>query len=151
MEHQLHNAGQRGLGARLKMMVASAGVRKAVSVCLLAFVFTVATGFSVVNYHAKMLLVQARVTDTMDPNLGVILIGVCQMAGNLAGASVIDRVGRKTLLYISSAFLAFSQAGLGTYFYLELNSPEAAEALEDYRSVMGSNKGLKIYQTTNNF
>jgi hypothetical protein len=55
LEHQLHNAGQRGLGTRLKMMVASAGVRKAVFVCLLAFVFTVATGFSVVNYKSEFL------------------------------------------------------------------------------------------------
>ena len=57
------------------MMVGSAGVRKAVMICLLAFVFTVLTGFAVVNYHAKLLLVQARVTDAMDPNLGTILIG----------------------------------------------------------------------------
>ena len=86
-----------------------------------------------VNYHAKLLLVQARVTEAMDPNLGTILIGLCQMGGNLVGASLIDKVGRKTLLYISSMFLALSQAGLGTYFYFELNSPEAAEILNNYR------------------
>ena len=163
MEHQLQKAGQahlgtlvvlrsRGLvrdcvesnnqmcfffqfytGARLKMMVASNGVRRAVIICLVAFVFTVASGFSVVNYHAKLLLVQARVTDAMDPNVGTILIGLCQLAGNLVSAFIIDRVGRKSLLYVSSAFLALAQAGLGTYFYLELNSPEAAEILADYR------------------
>ena len=43
MEHQLQKAGQANLGARLKMMVASTGVRKAVMICLTAFVFTVAT------------------------------------------------------------------------------------------------------------
>ena len=62
-------------------------------------------GFTVVNYHAKLLLVQARVTEAMDPNLGTILIGLCQMAGNLIGAALIDKVGRKTLLYVSSTFL----------------------------------------------
>ena len=36
-------AGQANLGERLKMMVASAGVRKAVMICLTCFVFTVAT------------------------------------------------------------------------------------------------------------
>jgi len=133
MEHQLQKAGQANIGARLKMMVASAGVRRAVMICLMAFVFTVLTGFSVVNYHAKLLLVQARVTDTMDPNLGTILIGVCQMSGNLVSAFIVDRVGRKTLLYISSTFLAFAQAGLGTYFYFELTSEEAAEILSNYR------------------
>lgn len=133
MEHQLQKAGQANLGARLKMMVASAGVRKAVMICLMAFVFTVATGFSVVNYHAKLLLVQARVTDAMDPNLATILIGLCQMGGNLVGAFIIDKVGRKSLLYVSSTFLAIAQAGLGTYFYFELSSPEAAEILVDFR------------------
>jgi len=133
MEHQMNKAGQANLGERLKMMVASAGVRKAVMICLTCFVFTVATGFTVVNYHAKLLLVQARVTEAMDPNLGTILIGLCQMVGNLIGAALIDKVGRKTLLYVSSTFLALSQAGLGTYFYFELNSVEAAAILANYR------------------
>ena len=132
MEHQLQRAGQANLGARLKMMVGSRGVRKAVMICLMCFVFTVATGFSIVNYHAKLLLVQARVTDAMDANVGTILIGICQMAGNLVGALVVDKVGRKTLLYISSAFLSVAQAGLGTYFYFELNAVEEVN-LDNYR------------------
>ena len=135
MEHQLQKAGQANLRARLKLMVASAGVRKAVMICLMAFVFTVATGFTVVNYHAKMLLVQARVTDAMDPNLGTILIGLCQMGGNLCSAFIVDKVGRKSLLYVSSTFLAIAQAGLGTYFYFELTSPDAVEVLASYRWV----------------
>ena len=115
------------------MMGASAGVRKAIMICLLAFIFTVGSGFSVVNYHAKLLLVQAKVTSSMDPNLGTILIGICQMFGGLVGAFLVDKVGRKTLLYISSAFLAFAQSGLGTYFYFQLNSEKAAAILESYR------------------
>ncbi len=133
MEHQMNKAEQRNLVQRLKMMVASAGVRKAITVCLLAFVFTVFTGFTVVNYHAKSLLVQAKVTDSMDPNLGTILIGLCQMGGNLVGAMIIDKVGRKTLLYISSVVLSLSQAGLGVYFYYQMRVPEAAVVLDDYR------------------
>ena len=136
MEHQLQRSGQANLGTRLKMMVGSRGVRKAVIICLMCFFFTVATGFSIVNYHAKVLLVQARVTDTMDANVGTILIGVCQMVGNLCGAFVVDKIGRKTLLYISSAFLSVAQAGLGTYFYFELMTTEAEElttVLDDYR------------------
>ena len=43
MEHQLQKAGQANLVARLKMMVTSSGVRKAIMICLTAFVFTVAT------------------------------------------------------------------------------------------------------------
>ena len=113
--------------ARLKIMVGSVGVRKAVIICLMAFLFTVATGFSVVNYHAKALLVQARVTDAMDPNVGTILLGICQMAGNLVSAFIVDKIGRKTLLYVSSTFLALSQTGLGIYFYLESLSAVAVD------------------------
>ena len=63
------------------------------------------------------------------------------MGGNLVGAFVVDKVGRKTLLYISSAFLAFAQSGLGTYFYFQLNSVEAAAILENYRSLYRFLKG----------
>merc|ERR1712141_84030 len=86
-----------------RMMVTSSGNRKSIAICLGIYFFTVGTGFIVVNYHAKMLLVQGKVTDTMDANLGTIIIGLCQMAGN-----------------IISAFVCVSQAGIGTYFYFEM-------------------------------
>ena len=86
------------------MMVTSSGNRKSIAICLGIYFFTVGTGFIVVNYHAKMLLVEAKVTDTMDANLGTIIIGLCQMAGNIISAFIVDRVGRKNLLYISSTF-----------------------------------------------
>ena len=58
------------------------------------------------------------------------------MAGNLCGAFVVDRVGRKTLLYISSAFLSVAQAGLGTYFYFELVATNSGDSvLDNYRQV----------------
>jgi hypothetical protein len=44
------------------MMVGSSGVRKAVLTCLAIYLFTVATGFSVISYHAKAILMQAQVT-----------------------------------------------------------------------------------------
>ena len=46
-----------------------------------------------------------------------------------------DRVGRKTLLYISSAFLSVAQAGLGTYFYFEMSAANDTDMLDDYRQV----------------
>ena len=69
-------------------------------------------------------------------NFHFFIVGLCQMGGNLVGAFVVDKVGRKTLLYISSAFLAFAQSGLGTYFYFQLNSLEVAAILENYRSFL---------------
>ena len=118
------------------MMVTSSGNRKSISICLGIYFFTVATGFIVINYHAKMLLVQGKVTESMDANLGTIVIGLCQMGGNIVSAFIVDRIGRKTLLYVSSVFVCLSQAGIGTYFFLEMlgnNSEE--ETMEEYRLV----------------
>lgn len=105
-------------------------------ICLGIYFFTVGTGFIVVNYHAKMLLVQGKVTDTMDANLGTIIIGLCQMGGNIISAFIVDRVGRKCLLYISSVFICLSQAGIGTYFYFEMVESESESGImEQYRLV----------------
>ena len=118
------------------MMVTSGGNRKSISICLGIYFFAVGTGFIVVNYHAKMLLVQGKVTDTMDANLGTIIIGLCQMGGNIISAFIVDRVGRRTLLYISSVFVCLSQAGIGTYFYYEmLENKSENSSIEQYRLV----------------
>ena len=127
-EHQLKVAEQNSIWNRIKMMVTSAGNRKAIGLCLGVYFCTVATGFIVVNYHVKVLLVEAKVA--MDANLGTIIIGLCQMGGNIFSALIVDRVGRKTLLYVSSVFLCLSQLGLGLYFYVEL---ERSIDLEAYR------------------
>ena len=117
-------------------MVTSHGNRKSIAICLGIYFFTVGTGFIVVNYHAKMLLVQGKVTDTMDANLGTIIIGLCQMGGNIISAFIVDRIGRKSLLYLSSVFVCLSQAGIGTYFYFEMFESESESgSMEEYRLV----------------
>jgi hypothetical protein len=35
-----------------------------------------------------------QVGETIDANLGIIIIGLCKMAGNIFSALIIDRVGR---------------------------------------------------------
>ena len=59
---QIKVSEQGKLLTRLKMMVGSSGVRKAVLTCMAIYLFTVATGFSVISYHAKAILMQAQVT-----------------------------------------------------------------------------------------
>ena len=54
-----------------------------------------------------------------DSNLATVIIGLCQMGGNIVSACIVDKMGRKTLLYISSVFLCVSQTGLGLYFYYD--------------------------------
>eukprot|EP00096_Caligus_rogercresseyi_P007476 TRINITY_DN25340_c0_g1_i1.p1 TRINITY_DN25340_c0_g1~~TRINITY_DN25340_c0_g1_i1.p1 ORF type:complete len:268 (+),score=45.42 TRINITY_DN25340_c0_g1_i1:40-804(+) len=84
------------------------------------------TGFSVINFHAKAILVSSRVTSAISPNLATIILGVCGMIGNIISSLLIDRTGRKKLLVISSVFLCLAQLGQGTYFYYK-------DGLSDYR------------------
>ena len=65
---QIKVSEQGKLLTRLQMMVASSGVRKAVLVCLTIYFFTVATGFSVISYHAKAILMQAHVSRILKQN-----------------------------------------------------------------------------------
>ena len=51
---------------RLKMMVTSAGNRKAILLCLGLYFCSVVTGYNVVNYHAKTILTQAKVSMERD-------------------------------------------------------------------------------------
>merc|ERR1719189_1553384 len=133
-EHQINEGNHASFWQRIRMMVTSGGNRKSISICLGIYFFAVGTGFIVVNYHAKMLLVEAKVTDTMDANLGTIIIGLCQMGGNIISAFIVDRVGRKNLLYISSTFVCLSQAGIGTYFYYEMSGISSdSGGMEEYR------------------
>merc|ERR1719266_1718830 len=133
--HQINEGNHASFWQRIRMMVTSQGNRKSIMICIGIYFFTVGTGFIVVNYHAKMLLVQGKVTDTMDANLGTIIIGLCQMGGNIISAFIVDRVGRRSLLYISSVFVCLSQAGIGTYFYFEMAVDHTEDVMEQYRLV----------------
>jgi hypothetical protein len=43
------------------------------------FVFQVFSGFSVITYHAKLILAKANVSETMDLNVGIIVIGILKV------------------------------------------------------------------------
>ncbi|XP_076372207.1 solute carrier family 2, facilitated glucose transporter member 8-like isoform X2 [Tachypleus tridentatus] len=56
---------------------------------------------------------------TMDPNDETIIIGVVLFLATLAGSLLMDLAGRRILLLVSGLVMAFSLAGLGTYYYLD--------------------------------
>lgn len=47
-----------------------------------------------------------------------VVVGVIQLAGTYLSSVLIDRLGRKPLLIVSSLGCTFSLIGLGTYLYL---------------------------------
>ena len=117
LEHQMTVAQQDKYATRLKMMIMSPGNRKAIGICLGLFFFTVTSGYAVVNHHTKTILENAKIN--FDSNIATIVIGCCQMGANIISALVVDKAGRKVLLYISSVLLCISQLLLGLYFHFQ--------------------------------
>ena len=56
---------------------------------------------------------------TIDTGLCTIIIGIVNFASTFIATLLIDRLGRKILLYISSISMCITLGMLGTYFYLK--------------------------------
>lgn len=55
---------------------------------------------------------------TVDPNISAIVVGVIQVVSVYISSLLIDRLGRKTLLIISTSGATVACLGLGTFAYL---------------------------------
>ncbi|KAF6209417.1 hypothetical protein GE061_015164 [Apolygus lucorum] len=64
---------------------------------------------------------------SMSPNTATIITGVVSVIGTFISTQIIDRLGRKPLLFTSDTFMAVSAAVLGIFFYLKTGKYELAE------------------------
>lgn len=64
---------------------------------------------------------------SMNENVATIITGVFSVLGTFASTQVIDRLGRKPLLFMSDLFMAISAAILGMFFYLKDNEYSIAD------------------------
>ena len=54
---------------------------------------------------------------TVDDNLAAIIVGVVNFGSTFVATLLIDRLGRKVLLYTSGVTMAITLCGLATFFY----------------------------------
>ncbi|XP_022183985.1 facilitated trehalose transporter Tret1 isoform X2 [Nilaparvata lugens] len=56
---------------------------------------------------------------TIDENLSTIIVGIVNMGSTFVATMLIDRLGRKILLYVSSTLMTITLLILGTFFYVK--------------------------------
>lgn len=74
--------------------------------------------FVLVNYAATIF---KKSGSNFDPNWSAITLAFLQICGTYCTSMIIDRVGRKFLLVISSGGSALGLAAMGTYSYMNKN------------------------------
>ncbi|CAB0041002.1 unnamed protein product [Trichogramma brassicae] len=55
----------------------------------------------------------------LDPNISTIIVGIVNFGSTFVATTLIDRLGRKILLYVSSVSMIVSLASLGAFFFMK--------------------------------
>ncbi|KAL6266492.1 hypothetical protein P5V15_003341 [Pogonomyrmex californicus] len=75
------------------------------------------SGINAVIFYTVQIFQDAG--STIDENLSTIIIGVVNFISTFVAASVIDKLGRKMLLYISAILMILTLFSLGGFFYVK--------------------------------
>ncbi|XP_041974757.1 facilitated trehalose transporter Tret1-like [Aricia agestis] len=88
----------------------------AILISLGLMIFQQFSGINAVIFYAGNIFEMSG--STVDKNLCGIIIGVVNFISTFLATAIIDRLGRKMLLYISSVSMIVTLVTLGSYFYL---------------------------------
>ncbi|CAH0724809.1 unnamed protein product, partial [Brenthis ino] len=88
----------------------------AVLISLGLMLFQQLSGINAVIFYAAKIFKMAG--STVDENLCSVIIGIVNFISTFIATSIIDRLGRKMLLYISSISMIITLVALGSYFYI---------------------------------
>ncbi|XP_028048848.1 facilitated trehalose transporter Tret1 isoform X2 [Monomorium pharaonis] len=75
------------------------------------------SGINAVIFYTVQIFQDAG--STIDENISTIIIGIVNFISTFVAASVIDKLGRKMLLYISAVLMALTLFSLGGFFYVK--------------------------------
>ncbi|XP_034837919.1 facilitated trehalose transporter Tret1-like isoform X1 [Maniola hyperantus] len=89
----------------------------AVLISLGLMIFQQLSGINAVIFYASELFIMAG--STLDKGMCSIIIGVVNFVSTFIATAIIDRLGRKMLLYISSISMITTLTVLGSYLYIK--------------------------------
>ncbi|KAJ8735514.1 hypothetical protein PYW07_007134 [Mythimna separata] len=89
----------------------------AVLISLGLMLFQQLSGINAVIFYAASIFKMSG--SSVDENVSSIIIGVVNFVSTFIATGIIDRLGRKMLLYISSVSMIVTLVSLGIYFYLK--------------------------------
>ncbi|XP_068626589.1 facilitated trehalose transporter Tret1-like [Battus philenor] len=89
----------------------------AVLISLGLMFFQQLSGINAVIFYASNIFESAG--STIDPKLSSVIIGIVNFMSTFIATVLIDRLGRKILLYISSVSMIVTLVTLGSYYYLQ--------------------------------
>lgn len=96
----------------------------AVLISLGLMVFQQLSGINAVIFYAKSIFQMSG--SSIDQNLSSIIIGLVNFISTFIATALIDRLGRKMLLYISSTSMVITLVALGSYCYLKVNGVDVS-------------------------
>ncbi|XP_025264837.1 facilitated trehalose transporter Tret1 isoform X3 [Camponotus floridanus] len=91
------------------------GNLKPLLISLGLMLFQQMSGINAVIFYTVQIFKDAG--STIDENVSTIIIGIVNFIATFVAAGVIDKLGRKMLLYISAASMALTLFALGGFFY----------------------------------
>lgn len=97
---------------------------KPLAISLGLMIFQQFSGINAVIFYAQSIFKEAG--SSMNDSEGPIIIGCVNFIATFVATLLIDRLGRKVLLYISSVVMVISLALLGVFFYLKATGVDMA-------------------------
>ncbi|CAG9796661.1 unnamed protein product [Diatraea saccharalis] len=88
----------------------------AIAIALGLMIFQQLSGINAIIFYAEEIFLMAG--SSIDKNLSSIIIGIVNFISTFIATVLIDRLGRKMLLYISSVSMIVTMVSLGAYCYL---------------------------------
>ena len=91
------------------------GIYKPLLVSIGLMFFQQASGINIVIFYSETIFDEAGFKYS---SLGAIIVGAVQVVATFVACILMDRAGRRVLLFISGVFLTVGSATLGAYYYL---------------------------------